>query len=115
MIVLLTALPVFAILLILPGWLGFRRKRQQSIWLLVLPVFGIGLWVALIAAGVGAQSLSNLSESFVVVATAIAIAYVKLIVLDRLPVLSSRGNAIAFFVVALVAVGLRLFMPALPE
>jgi len=115
MIVLFIALPVFAILLIFPGWLWFRRKHQQSIWLLVLPIFGIGLWVALIAAGVGAQSLSNLSESFVVAATAIAAAYFKLLVLDQSAALSSRGNVIAFFVVALVAVGLRLFMPALPE
>jgi hypothetical protein len=115
MATLFLVLAALAILLILPGWLWFRRKRPQSAWLLALPVLGIGLWVALTLAGVGAQSLSNIVESIGIAATAVLVAYIKFLVLDRSSVLRSRGTAIAFSIVALVTVALRLFMPVLPE
>ena len=115
MAALFTVLSLLAVLLILPGWLWFRRKQPQSPWLLALPIFGIALWVALTMGGVGPQSLSNIVESFGVAATAVAVTYVKFLALDRSPALHSRGTAIAFGVVALVTFGFRLLMPSLPE
>jgi hypothetical protein len=115
MVLLFAVLSLLAILLILPGWLWFRRKQPQSRWLLALPVFGIVLWIALTAAGIGPQSLSNIVESFVVAATAVVVSYVKFLALDRYPALYNRGTAISFAVVVLITLGLRLLMPSIPE
>ena len=115
MVALFTVLVALAFLLVLPGWLWFRLKRKQCIWLLALPVFGIGLWLALVASGVGAQSLGNTIESFGIAAVAVVVAYTKFLVFDRMSALQTRGTAIAFVVVALTTIGLRLFMPLLPE
>ena len=110
-----TSLVALPFLLILLGWLWFRRKHKQSLWLLALPVFGVGLWIALAAAGIGAQSLSNIVELFYVAAIAVVVAYVKFLAFDRMSALQTRGTAIAFAVIALTTIGLRLFMPLLPE
>jgi hypothetical protein len=91
MVALFSVLMALAILLILPGWLWFRRKRPQSAWLLALPVFGVGLWLALTLAGVGAQSLSNIVESLAIAATAVVVAYIKLLAFDPSSALRSRG------------------------
>ena len=116
MVLLIVTLSLFAILLIIPGWHLLRRERPQSPSLLALPVFGMLLWIALVAAGVGPQSLSNLVELFGVAAAGVAAAYVKFLALDRSPVLQSRGAVfISFAMVALVVLGLRMLMPELPE
>ena len=115
MVVSLAALTILAVLVILPGWLWFRRRNIQSAWLLALPIFGIGLWLVLVAAGLGAQSLANLVEVPVIAVVAAIAAYAKFLVFDRSTVLYSRGTFIAFVVVAVATFGLRLFMPALPE
>jgi len=115
MVAVFTILIALATLLILPGWLWFRRKIPQSVWILGLPIFGIGSWLALTMSGVGAQSLSNIVETIGIVAAAIVFAYIKFLAFDRSPALSSRGTFIAFAAVGLTALGLRLFMPELPE
>lgn len=115
MVALFAVLSTLAILLILPAWMWFRRERPQSAWLLALPVFGLGLWLALTAAGVGAQSLSNIVEALGIAVVAVAVAHAKFLVFDRSPALRSRGTVVAFAVVALVTLALRLFMPQLPE
>ncbi|GFZ88393.1 hypothetical protein [Dyella caseinilytica] len=115
MIALFLVATLFATLLILPGWIWLGRTRPQTFWLLALPFCGVTLWVALNALGVGAQSLANLSELFWVAVSAVVVSYLKLFVLDRSPALRGKGTAIAFLFVGLVATGLRLFMPALPE
>ncbi|WP_057923095.1 hypothetical protein [Lysobacter capsici] len=115
MLIYFAVLTALATLLILPGWLWLQRARPRSAWVLVLPQFGINLWLAIAAAGIGAQSLSNLIELFGVAAVGVAIAYFKFLVLDRSSALSSRATAIAFGLIALAAIGLRLLMPILPE
>jgi hypothetical protein len=115
MVALSTILVALPLLLILPGWLWFRRKCKQSVWLLALPFFGVALWSVLAAAGVGAQSLSNIVELFYIAVVAVVVAYVKFLVFDRVSVFQTRGTTIAFAVIALITVGFRLFMPLLPE
>ena len=116
MIFLLVLLVGLAVFLILPGWLRFRLDRLQSAWLLVaLPAFGIGLWLLITATGIGAQSLSNLIEIFIVSTAAVVVAYIKFFAFDRFPALQARGTLVAFALVAAITIGLRLLMPMLPE
>jgi ABC-type multidrug transport system permease subunit len=82
-----------AALLILPGWLRARKWHPQSLWLFCLPLAGITFWMFLTLLRIGAQSLSNVIEIFSVAAAAI----------------------VAVIIVAVVTLGLRLFMPVLPE
>jgi hypothetical protein len=49
MVAVALAISLLAILLIIPGWLWFSRNHPQAVWLLALPPFGIGLWLALAA------------------------------------------------------------------
>ncbi|MBE1159102.1 hypothetical protein [Dyella acidiphila] len=114
MVALFFVVSVLAIVLIMPGWLWCGRKRHQTMWLLALPPLGIGLWAALAKLGVGAQSLGNIVEALVIAAVAVLMAYVKFLLLDRAG-FSRSGVIAAYVVVAVVTVGLRLFMPSMPE
>jgi hypothetical protein len=101
--------------LIAPGWFWAKKRCPQSLSLFFLPISGIGLWILLAAAGIGAQSLANLSELLGVVAAAVAAAYFKFLVADR-----RFGNkppvvVAAFVFVAVVTIAFRLFIPQLPE
>jgi hypothetical protein len=115
MIALLVVAILLATLLILPGWIWFSRTRPQNFSLLALPFCGMALWTALTEFGIGAQSLANLVELFWIAAAAVIVSYFKLFVLDRSPALHGKGDAIAFLLVCVVATGLRLLVPALPE
>jgi hypothetical protein len=106
---------VVAGLLILPGWLWARRRSSQSGWLLLLPLPGVAVWVALTAVGIGAQSLANVIEIFAVAGAAVIAAYLKFLVLDRRfqgPYVSGLAALVG---VVVVTMALRLLMPSLPE
>lgn len=115
MIVMFGALSLLGAALIVPGWLWAKKRTPQTLSLFLLPVAGIGLWVLLTASGVGAQSLSNLSEVFGVVAAAVVAAYLKFLVFDRRFENKPLGVVVAFVIVAVVTIAFRLFMPQLPE
>ena len=115
MITFVVLLLLIAALVILPGWLYFGRTSPQPKWLFAVPVFGIGLWVALTYIGIGAQSLSNVVEVFAVATSAVASAYVKFFLLDRSAGLKSKSTVLILTVVVLTTVCLRLFTPPLPE
>ena len=109
---------VFPILLIVsaglsaPAWVYARRRWHESVWMLLLPLPAV---VALSAAHVGPQSLSNLIEVPILVGLSIALYYSRVLAIARgwsAPGLT--GWVIAFLTV-LAAVLLRLFMPLLPE
>ncbi len=115
MIVFILIVSVIAMALILPGWLWAKRLRPQSFWLLFLPIFGIAFWFFLAVLRVGPQSLSNLIEIPMVAIIAVAAAYLKILALDTRLKKHAHGVAIAYVIVAFVTLGLRLFMPLLPE
>ena len=115
MIVLFAVLSLIGAALIAPGWLWAGKQIPQTSLLFFLPIVGIGLWVLLTMAGIGAQSLSNLSEVLGVVVAAVAAAYFKFLVLDRKFGNTPVGVVVAFIVVAIVTIIFRLFTPQLPE
>jgi len=101
--------------LMVPGWFWAKRYCHQSIWFFVLPLTGVAFWFTLIASRIGAQSLSNLIEIYGVAAAAIVGAYAKFLYFDRAEKRPGKGTVVAFAFVFIVALALRLFMPALPE
>jgi len=106
---------ILGVLLILPGWFWARKKVSQTPFILGLPIVGMVIWIALTSLGIGAQSLSNMVETFIVFAVSVCSAYFKFIFFDRSTKPRSHGTLWAIAIVLFVTVGLRLFMPALPE
>ena len=106
---------IIGVLLILPGWFWVRRKTPQIPFVLGLPILGIVLWIGLTYMGIGAQSLSNIVETFIIFAVSISSAYVKFFIFDRSIKHRPYGNFYVFAVVILVTLWFRLFMPQLPE
>jgi 4-amino-4-deoxy-L-arabinose transferase-like glycosyltransferase len=114
-LVFILVVSLVAAALILPGWLWARKRSLQSFWLFLLPASGVGFWALLAALRLGPQSLSNLIEIPIVAVVAVFTAYGKFIYLDKRMKRQDLSNAISFIVVAIVTLGLRLFMPLLPE
>jgi hypothetical protein len=106
---------LLAATLILPGWLWARRLHPQSFWLFLLPLGGVALWIIIIALDIGPQSLANVIEIFGVAGSAVMAAYLKFFVFDRHERLRPQGIVVAVAIVVIVTLGLRLFMPVLPE
>jgi len=98
-----------------PAFAASRRRGPESRLLAVAPVPAVAVWMAVTAAGYGAQSLSNIVEVFAVFGLGVVLAYVKVFVIDR-----ARGGARAstYCLVGLLvvlALVLRATMPVLPE
>jgi hypothetical protein len=101
--------------LCLPAWL-YARPRQGASWLLLfLFVPATIVWVVLSAAGIGAQSLSNLIEVFILMLLSVVACYLQVFVLDRSMPEPRRTSVWVASALALVALLLRLTMPVLPE
>ena len=115
MFALFAMVSIVAALLIVPGWLMARKWHPQSLWLLALPLAGNAFWLLLTILHIGAQSLANVIEVFAVAAAAIAASYLKFLVFDRRAGMGSLGAILLVVIVAVITLGLRLFMPALPE
>jgi hypothetical protein len=102
-------------LIIAPGWLLARRWHAQSLWLLALPAAGILFWFLLVYIHIGAQSLANFVEIFIIDFVVIVASYLKFFLFDRRENMRSRGATWTVAVVAIIIISLRLFMPSLPE
>jgi len=109
----LVALPM---LLITPAWLLARARKQRNVrWFPFVHVPAVTLWFVLTVAGIGSQSLGNLSEGFILAGTVIPLAYAKVVIVDRLTPhhhATTAGLAILLLILAFV---LRAFMPVIPE
>lgn len=106
---------IIAALLVLPGWMLAKRYRPWSGRILALPFLGVGLWGALVMLGLGSQSLGNIVEVLIVATSTVVISYLVFFMFSHSNFSVARGTAIAYIVVAVVAVCLRLFMPVLQE
>jgi len=113
MFILCAALIIISAALTAPGWMIARRRKPQGPAILLLSLPGIVLWTILTAAGIGAQSLSNVIEIFGIAVVSVIVAYVKLFIMDRHAMKDS--GIIALLIVLGVTLLLRLFMPVIPE
>lgn len=115
LLLLLVAMVMVPMALIYPGWCKADQRKRQGASVLFLPLAGMALWGALIVAGLGAQSLANLVEVVIVCAMAVVVAYVKFHVLDHEIKSAVKSSAVAWGLLAIAVIVLRLLMPLLPE
>lgn len=106
-------LGIITILLILPGWNAAFKKFPQNPAILGIGLVGVAFWVLAASLGLGPQSLSNLIETPIVAASAVLIAYIKMFLLESKKV--KYATSISFGAIIIVVMGLRLFMPYIPE
>ncbi len=107
---------LIAVALVIPAWVFARNRGRDSHWsLFMLWLPAVVLWVVLSGLGIGAQSLSNLIEPIWLIIAGIALAYLKVFILDRYAPSPQAVTVLSIVVLALVAVLLRIFMPVLPE
>ena len=115
MIIFFGGLILLAYAFSLPAWKGFARRVHWYKWEYGVPVYGVFTWFFLSSLGVGAQSLSNLVELFFVLVIAVLSPWLR-VAFPGKNVGTSRILSIAVSLSpVIVAVGLRLFMPKLPE
>jgi hypothetical protein len=102
-------------LLCVPAWYVAQRRKSWFEWDYAT-VFGpIPFWYALSIARIGPQSMGNLIE-LVVVAVFVPLAVsCRVFILDRLWKNPKRSSMIICAVCFILALGLRLAMPLLPE
>jgi len=63
--------------------------------------------------GIGVQSLANVVEVFYISVISVIVAYAKLFVMDRHNI--KYSGIISLVVVLIATLGLRIFMPLIPE
>lgn len=109
----LVALPM---LLITPAWFVARARKQGDLrWFPFVHVPAVTLWFALLAGGIGAQSLGNLNEGVILAGAVIPLAYAKVIIVDRLTPHHHATNGGLAILLLILAVALRAFIPVIPE
>ena len=108
-------LVVIAGALCYPAWRIAKTRGTQSVWLFFLPAPAVALWIALTAAMIGAQSLSNLIEVVLIVGFGIMAAYIRVLFLDSITGRPAANTAAIIVALTALALALRLFMPTLPE
>jgi len=115
MFLFLTELLAGSAILNLPAWLVARRRQEATWWLPFLGAPAILAWVALLALGVGPQSLSNIVEVMALAVLSIVPCYAQVFYLNRrFPNVRRTSACLALLLIA-AAILLRLFMPLLPE
>ena len=103
------------LLLCVPPWLIARQSGRWFHWDWASLIIPIVLWSLLLCLGIGAQSLSNIVEIYIVIGAVIVAYYLRIFVADRFFTDFRRNSATAFFVCCFLVVSLRLLMPNLPE
>ena len=98
-----------------PAYRWSRRNGTESRWLMWPWVPAVTLWIGLVNARIGPQSLGNVVEPIIVIAAGIVLAYAKVLVVDRR---FRRPKASTWGLIGLLMAGaavLRVLMPVVPE
>ena len=98
-----------------PAWWVARRRGTWLNWDYASLVTPFALWVALASAGFGAQSLGNLIEPVGLVAIIPLAHSIRVFLIDRWSKAAHAKSIAVFALVSVVAIGLRAFVPLLPE
>jgi len=92
-----------------------RRRKTWFGWDYATLVTPFALWLGLVSAGFGAQSLGNLVEPLTLVAVIPISHSIRIFLVDSWSK-SARKNSIAVFACCnLIAIGLRAFVPLILE
>lgn len=106
-------LVIISIIMILPGWYAAQKKFPQNAAIFGIGLVGVAFWVLVASLGLGPQSLSNLIETPMVAVVAVLLAYIKMFLLESKKV--KYATSISYGAIIIVVMGLRLFMPNIPE
>ncbi len=110
-----TVLLAASAILNLPAWFVARGRQESASWLPFIGAPAILAWVALVALGVGPQSLANIVEAIALATLSVVLCYAQVFFLNRrFPHVRRTSGYLALALIA-VAVLLRLLMPLLPE
>jgi hypothetical protein len=102
-------------LLILPAWLYGRSHLGASFALPFVAVPAHAIWSLLVYLGIGAQSLANILELYVLAGLSVVLAYLQVFVVDPRSRQPKRTTLYLTGVLVAVAFILRALMPNLPE
>ncbi len=78
-----TVLLAASAILNFPAWFVARGRQESTWWLPFIGAPAILAWVALVALGVGPQSLSNLVEAMALAALSVILCYTQVFLLNR--------------------------------
>src|SRR5579859_6007864 len=98
-----------------PAWWVAHRRGTWLSWDYATLVTPFALWLGLAAAGFGAQSLGNLVEPLALVALIPITHSVRVFLIDRWSKATHAKSITLFALINIVVIGLRSFMPLLPE
>ena len=116
MLFLVITLVVVPLVALVPAFVVSRLKPERESWMLpFVHVPAVTLWLALVVLGYGPQSLGNLGEGFAIGGVAVACGYAKVLLVDRFTAKHAATSYGLAALLALLAVGLRAFMPVIPE
>jgi len=98
-----------------PAWWAARRRGTWLLWDYASLVTPFGLWLVLAYAGFGSQSLGNLVEPLVLVVAIPILNSVRVLLVERWSRIRTANSIAVFVILNLAAVGLRAFVPLIPE
>lgn len=98
-----------------PAWLFARKRDAWFAWDYATLIAPFVVWIGLTACGYGPQSLANLIELVLLVMVIPALLSVRVFLTWVRTVPPRKGSLVVFVLSVLIAVGLRTFMPLLPE
>jgi hypothetical protein len=98
-----------------PAWWAARRRGTWLAWDYASLITPFGLWLVLANLGFGSQSLGNLVEPMVLVVAIPILNSIRVFLVERWSRLRTVNSIAVFVILNFAAVGLRAFVPQIPE